>query len=90
MQGVYQLHKHKPQIIHADLKSPNLVCDGHWRVKVTDFNLSRIMGDHVTRLRRWWPTTRAGRRPKSSPVTPSRSSSDVFSFGSGESSLSPP
>ncbi|KAK9812417.1 hypothetical protein WJX73_009185 [Symbiochloris irregularis] len=32
--GVYQLHRHKPQIIHADLKSPNLVVDANWRVKV--------------------------------------------------------
>ena len=30
-------------LAHRDLKSPNLVVDKHWRVKVTDFNLSRIM-----------------------------------------------
>jgi hypothetical protein len=28
-----------------DLKSPNLLVDAHWVVKVSDFNLSRILGD---------------------------------------------
>ncbi len=40
VQGMLQLHsKH---IIHRDLKSPNLLVDKHWRVKIGDFNLSRI------------------------------------------------
>ena len=33
MQGMLQLHTHRPQILHRDLKSPNLVVDKHWRVK---------------------------------------------------------
>lgn len=41
--GMLQLHSHRPHILHRDLKSPNLVVDRHWHVKVTDFNLSRIM-----------------------------------------------
>lgn len=28
------LHAHSPAIIHRDLKSPNLLVDKHWRVKV--------------------------------------------------------
>lgn len=40
--GMLYLHSHKPPIIHRDLKSPNLLVDGHWRGKVTDFNLSRL------------------------------------------------
>ncbi len=43
MQGVLQLHSHKPPILHRDLKSPNMLVDRHWRVKVTDFNLSRMV-----------------------------------------------
>ena len=40
VQGMLQLHsKH---IIHRDLKSPNLLVDKHWRVKIGDFNLSRV------------------------------------------------
>lgn len=40
LQGMLQLHsKH---IVHRDLKSPNLLVDKHWRVKIGDFNLSRV------------------------------------------------
>ena len=35
-----QLHSHKPPILHRDLKSPNVLVDRGWRVKITDFNLS--------------------------------------------------
>ena len=34
MQGLLQLHSHRPAILHRDLKSPNLLVDKHWRVKV--------------------------------------------------------
>lgn len=37
------LHSHKPPILHRDLKSPNMLVERHWRVKVTDFNLSRMV-----------------------------------------------
>ena len=43
LQGVLQLHHHKPPILHRDLTSPNLLVDKHWRVKVTDFNLSSML-----------------------------------------------
>ena len=33
--GMHYLHKHVPPIIHRDLKSPNLLVDKHWRVKVS-------------------------------------------------------
>ncbi|GAB4822541.1 hypothetical protein N2152v2_009587 [Parachlorella kessleri] len=39
--GMLHLHSHKPPIIHRDLKSPNLLVDSHWHVKVSDFNLSK-------------------------------------------------
>ncbi|KAK9845513.1 hypothetical protein WJX81_008391 [Elliptochloris bilobata] len=45
--GVLALHSHKPPILHRDLKSPNLLIDKHWRCKIADFNLSRIMDSPV-------------------------------------------
>ena len=32
--GMLHLHLCDPPIIHRDLKSPNLLVDKHWRVKV--------------------------------------------------------
>jgi serine/threonine-protein kinase CTR1 len=39
--GMLYLHARNPPIIHRDLKSPNLLIDTSWHVKVSDFNLSR-------------------------------------------------
>lgn len=35
------LHSHEPPIVHRDLKSPNLLVDSQWHVKISDFNLSK-------------------------------------------------
>ena len=41
--GMLHLHSQTPPIVHRDLKSPNLLVDGHWHIKVSDFNLSKWM-----------------------------------------------
>lgn len=41
--GMLYLHTRSPPIVHRDLKSPNLLVDGLWHVKVSDFNLSRAL-----------------------------------------------
>ncbi|KAL4452433.1 hypothetical protein ABPG75_008095 [Micractinium tetrahymenae] len=41
--GMRYLHTRTPALAHRDLKSANLLVDGEWRVKVSDFNLSRPM-----------------------------------------------
>ncbi|KAL4458293.1 hypothetical protein ABPG75_013158 [Micractinium tetrahymenae] len=41
--GLLYLHKREPPIIHHDVKSPNLLVDRNWIVKVCDFNLSEIL-----------------------------------------------
>jgi len=43
--GMAYLHTSTPKIIHRDLKSHNLLVDENWKVKVSDFGLSRIYGD---------------------------------------------
>ena len=43
--GMNYLHTSDPPVIHRDLKSPNLLVDKHWRVKVCStayYNLASI------------------------------------------------
>ncbi|KAG0478012.1 hypothetical protein HPP92_012731 [Vanilla planifolia] len=40
--GINHLHCLNPPIVHWDLKSPNLLVDKNWSVKVCDFGLSRL------------------------------------------------
>ena len=40
--GMCYLHNCTPPVIHRDLKSANLMVDASFRVKVGDFNLSRV------------------------------------------------
>jgi len=42
MEGLHALHTNKPQIMHRDLKSLNLLVTDDWQVKVADFGLSRF------------------------------------------------
>ena len=41
-QGMNYLHSSNPVIVHRDLKSPNLLVDKNWVVKVCDFGLSHL------------------------------------------------
>ena len=40
--GLNYLHCLNPPVVHWDLKSPNLLVDKNWTVKVCDFGLSRF------------------------------------------------
>lgn len=39
--GMHYLHRHN--IEHRDLKSPNMLVDGHWNLRVADFGTSKFM-----------------------------------------------
>ena len=79
--GMTYLHSSDPPVIHRDLKSPNLLVDRHWRVKVCDFNLSRVLEESAVVSSPYWIATVTGaggaqrarksgrRRPTSSLVT---------------------
>ncbi|XP_068647472.1 probable serine/threonine-protein kinase SIS8 isoform X2 [Aristolochia californica] len=42
VKGMNYLHTSHPTIVHRDLKTPNLLVDKNWVVKVCDFGLSRL------------------------------------------------
>ena len=78
--GMLYLHSCTPPIIHRDLKSPNLLVDRHWRIKVCDFNLSRAMEDSAV-LSSLAATNPRWLAPEILSGTGCTFASDVFSFG---------
>ncbi|XP_042468008.1 probable serine/threonine-protein kinase SIS8 [Zingiber officinale] len=78
--GMNYLHNCTPVIVHRDLKSPNLLVDKNWVVKVCDFGLSRIK--HNTFLSsRSTAGTAEWMAPEVLRNEPSDEKCDVFSFG---------
>mmetsp|Transcript_13421 Transcript_13421/g.26753 ORF Transcript_13421/g.26753 Transcript_13421/m.26753 type:complete len:588 (+) Transcript_13421:217-1980(+) len=78
--GMHYLHTSSPPIIHGDLKSPNLLLDANYTVKVCDFGLSRIKT--ATKLsvgsKMGTPEWTA---PEVLQSSTSSEASDVYSFG---------
>ncbi|CAI9773140.1 unnamed protein product [Fraxinus pennsylvanica] len=78
--GMNYLHTSHPIIVHRDLKTPNLLVDKNWVVKVCDFGMSRMQ--HSTFLS---SKSTAGTAEWMAPEVlrnePSNEKSDVYSFG---------
>ncbi|KAK4799258.1 hypothetical protein SAY86_024623 [Trapa natans] len=78
--GMNYLHKRNPPIVHRDLKSPNLLVDKMYTVKVCDFGLSRSKANTYLSSK-----TAAGTPEWMAPEVlrdePSNEKSDVYSFG---------
>ncbi|RDX89886.1 putative serine/threonine-protein kinase SIS8, partial [Mucuna pruriens] len=78
--GMNYLHNCTPVVVHRDLKSPNLLVDKNWVVKVCDFGLSRIK--HSTFLSsRSTAGTAEWMAPEVLRNEPSNEKCDVYSFG---------
>ncbi|XP_073270471.1 probable serine/threonine-protein kinase SIS8 isoform X2 [Primulina huaijiensis] len=78
--GLNYLHNCSPLIVHLDLKSPNLLVDKNWVVKVSDFGLSRMK--HNTYLSsRSTAGTAEWMAPEILRNEPSNEKCDVYSFG---------
>ncbi|XAR52284.1 Non-specific serine/threonine protein kinase, partial [Bertholletia excelsa] len=78
--GMNYLHQLKPPIVHRDLKSPNLLVDSKYTVKVCDFGLSKSKANTFLSSK-----TAAGTPEWMAPEVlrdePSNEKSDVYSFG---------
>ncbi|KAK3226736.1 hypothetical protein Dsin_006598 [Dipteronia sinensis] len=78
--GMNYLHRRNPPIVHRDLKSPNLLVDKKYTVKVCDFGLSRLKANTFLSSK-----SAAGTPEWMAPEVlrdePSNEKSDVYSFG---------
>ncbi|KAK9102579.1 hypothetical protein Sjap_019833 [Stephania japonica] len=78
--GMNYLHTSHPTIVHRDLKSPNLLVDKNWTVKVCDFGLSRLK-HHTFLSSKSTAGTPEWMAPEVLRNEPSNEKCDVYSFG---------
>ncbi|KAJ4957448.1 hypothetical protein NE237_024559 [Protea cynaroides] len=78
--GMNCLHTSHPTIVHRDLKSPNLLVDKNWVVKVCDFGLSRLK-HHTFLSSKSTAGTPEWMAPEVLRNEPANEKCDVFSFG---------
>ncbi|KAK6912811.1 Serine-threonine/tyrosine-protein kinase, catalytic domain [Dillenia turbinata] len=78
--GMNYLHSSHPVIVHRDLKSPNLLVDKNWVVKVSDFGLSR-MKHHTFLSSKSTAGTPEWMAPEVLRNEPANEKCDVYSFG---------
>jgi tRNA A-37 threonylcarbamoyl transferase component Bud32 len=76
--GMTYLHKSQPVIVHRDLKSHNLLVGEHWRCKVSDFGLSRMLTAMDTMTSCGTPSWTAPEVLRGEKYT---EKCDVYSFG---------
>lgn len=85
--GMLFLHKHRPPIVHRDLKSPNLLVTDHFKVQISDFNLSKIIDEATATSAAQQTSNNSGaNNPRWMAVEclsggKATEASDVFSFG---------
>ncbi|XP_009769082.1 putative serine/threonine-protein kinase SIS8 isoform X1 [Nicotiana tabacum] len=78
--GMNYLHNCTPMVVHRDLKSPNLLVDKNWVVKVCDFGLSR-MKQSTFLSSRSTAGTAEWMAPEVLRNEPSDEKCDVYSYG---------
>ena len=78
--GMHYLHCCTPPIVHRDLKSPNILVNRDWSVKVSDFGLSRVKSSTFLSSR-----SQAGTPEWMAPEVlrnePSNEKSDMYGYG---------
>ncbi|PRW60140.1 Serine threonine- kinase CTR1 [Chlorella sorokiniana] len=80
--GLLYLHRHVPAIVHRDVKSPNLLVDEHYRCKVADFNLSRLLAANQGGVAsQGGPTNPIWMAPELMEGGQATAKSDTYAFG---------
>lgn len=81
VKGMCYLHSHKPAIVHRDLKSPNLLVDKDWTVKVCDFGMSKMKANTYLSGKSQGGGTPEWMAPEVLRYESSDEKCDVYSFG---------
>ncbi|XP_058099889.1 G-type lectin S-receptor-like serine/threonine-protein kinase LECRK3 [Magnolia sinica] len=80
--GIFYLHEEcEPHIIHCDIKPQNILMDGFWTAKISDFGLSKLLMPDQTRTFTGVRGTRGYLAPEWYKNTPISVKTDVFSYG---------
>ncbi|GBG71986.1 hypothetical protein CBR_g10925 [Chara braunii] len=78
--GMTYLHSRNPPIFHHDLKSPNILVDDLWRIKICDFGLARVKR-HTRGVTSFGSGTPAWMAPEVLLEEKYDESADVYSYG---------
>ena len=79
--GMQYLHSRAQPILHLDLKSPNILLDDKWRVKIADFGLARVRRNTLLSGRSNFHGTPEWMAPEMLRAERYDEKADVYSFG---------
>ncbi|KAG1369774.1 G-type lectin S-receptor-like serine/threonine-protein kinase LECRK2 [Cocos nucifera] len=80
--GILYLHEEcDTRIIHCDIKPQNILMDGNWTAKISDFGLAKLLTPRQTRTFTCIRGTRGYLAPEWHKNAPITVKADVYSFG---------